>query len=214
MMLRRITLGASITALVTILPQLAFAHHPLGGMTPQTMMQGFLSGIGHPVIGLDHLGFIIAIGLLAAFHKNRFLLPLGFVVATIAGTLLAVTSFSLPFAEFMIALSVLGAGLLVARGRMVALVPAISAAGAAGLFHGYAYGATVIGAETTPIMAYLVGFAAIQFAIASAAGLFASRILLARNSDAVQVRLAGAMVAGMGLFIVAEQVEAVVFSMV
>jgi len=28
------------------------------------------------------------------------------------------------------------------------------------------------------------------------------------------VRLAGAMVAGMGLFIVAEQVEAVVFSMV
>lgn len=211
-MVRRIGSVASIMSLVTMLPQIAFAHHPLGGMTPQTMMQGFLSGIGHPVIGFDHLAFIIAIGLVSVFHKNRVLLPLGFVAATIIGTLLAVLSFIMPLAEFVIALSVFAAGIMAMRGRMVALLPAIGVAGAAGLFHGYAYGAAVIGAEPTPIIAYLAGFAVVQFAIATVTGIIASRLIEAQR--AVHVRLAGAMVAGIGVFIVAEHVETAVFSII
>ena len=43
----------------------AWAHHPFGGQTPETFIQAFLSGVGHPVIGLDHLTFVIASGLVA-----------------------------------------------------------------------------------------------------------------------------------------------------
>ena len=44
----------------------AEAHHAMGGTTPQTLAQGLLSGLAHPVIGLDHLAFTVAAGLLAA----------------------------------------------------------------------------------------------------------------------------------------------------
>ena len=39
----------------------ASAHHVMGGKTPTTFVDGFLSGLGHPVIGPDHLAFLLAI---------------------------------------------------------------------------------------------------------------------------------------------------------
>src|SRR5262249_29863369 len=41
----------------------AFAHHVMGGKTPSTFVEGLLSGTGHPVIGPDHLAFLLAIGI-------------------------------------------------------------------------------------------------------------------------------------------------------
>ena len=38
----------------------AIAHHPMGGNTPSTLWEGLLSGVGHPIIGFDHLAFIVA----------------------------------------------------------------------------------------------------------------------------------------------------------
>ena len=40
----------------------ALAHHPMAGKTPSNMMEGLLSGIGHPVLGMDHLAFVFAMG--------------------------------------------------------------------------------------------------------------------------------------------------------
>src|ERR1044071_6160591 len=40
----------------------ASAHHVMGGKMPTTFAEGFLSGLGHPVIGPDHLAFLLAIG--------------------------------------------------------------------------------------------------------------------------------------------------------
>ncbi|PKO63289.1 MAG: urease accessory protein UreJ, partial [Betaproteobacteria bacterium HGW-Betaproteobacteria-17] len=48
---------AATTGLLLVASTSALAHHPMGGMTPQTLSQGLLSGLGHPVIGLDHLAF-------------------------------------------------------------------------------------------------------------------------------------------------------------
>ena len=89
----------------------AFAHHPLGGMTPQNFMQGFLSGIGHPVIGFDHLAFVVAVGLIAAFHANRLVMPALFVVGTVAGTALTLAAVTLPLAELVITGSVIAGGI-------------------------------------------------------------------------------------------------------
>ncbi len=40
-----------------------YAHHVMGGRMPATFAEGLLSGLGHPVIGIDHLAFIVAVGL-------------------------------------------------------------------------------------------------------------------------------------------------------
>ena len=46
----------------------AHAHHVMGGQTPATFVQGLLSGFGHPIIGIDHLAFIVAMGVAA--HRS------------------------------------------------------------------------------------------------------------------------------------------------
>ena len=140
----------------------AFAHHPLGGAAPETVLHGFLSGVGHPIIGFDHLAFVLAIGVLSALQTHRLVLPFGFVIGTVIGSLLTLAAVTLPLTELTITVSVLFAGLIVMRGRDVAVLPATILGTLAGLFHGAAYGAAVIGAETTPIIAYLVGFGLTQ----------------------------------------------------
>ena len=48
----------------------AFAHHVMGGKLPETFLQGLLSGLGHPIIGLDHFGAIVGIGILVAIAQR------------------------------------------------------------------------------------------------------------------------------------------------
>mgnify|MGYP006450570869 CR=1 FL=1 len=61
------------TACLSPLPLTALGHHPMGGETPKTFTQGLLSGLGHPVIELDHLLFVIAFALLVGLAGRRFL---------------------------------------------------------------------------------------------------------------------------------------------
>ncbi|MEO1403501.1 MAG: HupE/UreJ family protein [Cyanobacteria bacterium J06635_1] len=49
----------------------AFAHHPFGSTIPDSWVDGFLSDLGHPVIGPDHLVFTIIVGLLAIRLKPQ-----------------------------------------------------------------------------------------------------------------------------------------------
>ena len=72
--------------LLSVFSGSAYAHHPLGGQTPQTLWHGLLSGLGHPLIGVDHLLFVIAAGLLALRYSGRYLLPLAFAATTAVGT--------------------------------------------------------------------------------------------------------------------------------
>ncbi len=63
----------------------AFAHHLMGGHTPATFGEGILSGLGHPVIGLDHFAAVVAVGCLAAAHRAAYPLVVAFVLAMMAG---------------------------------------------------------------------------------------------------------------------------------
>ena len=208
--MNRILLSAA--AMVLMSAGAAFAHHPLGGMTPQTAMHGFLSGVGHPVIGFDHLAFIIGVGLIAAFHRNKLAMPAAFVAGTVGGTMLTLAAVSLPLAELVITGSVVAAGVVAMRGKIMDLRVAAILAAAAGLFHGWAYGAAVIGAETTPVIAYLVGFGMIQMLIAGGVALATARVWKIIDVAALQPRLAGAVVAGVGLAFLVENVEGMIFS--
>ena len=145
----------------------AAAHHPTGGAMPATLLEGLLSGVGHPILGPDHLAFVFGIGLLAGIAGFGAMLPILFVVAMTAGVYLHVAGLDLPQVEVLIATSVILVGLAVLRPRSQNGGWFEGGAFAlAGLIHGYAFAETVIGAETTPIIAYLTGLAATQLTIA------------------------------------------------
>jgi len=187
----------------------ALAHHPLGGGTPETFMHGFLSGVGHPVIGIDHFAFVVAVGLVAAFAARRFVSPLAFVVATMVGCLLHFGGLMLPMSELLIAVSVLALGAVVLSGKRLSDLTQIAAFSVAGLFHGFAYGGAIIGAEATPLVAYLAAFSLTQFLIAAGVMVLVTAVRRAADVKAIQPRLAGALVAGVGLVFVWENVESI-----
>jgi len=158
---------AAISGVLLLASSPAFAHHAMGGATPQTFAQGLLSGLAHPVIGLDHLAFLIAAMLLACTLKGaaRFLVPLVFVGATLGGTAMHVGAANIPLSETLVAISVIIAGVLALTRRNPGAVALGALFAASGILHGYAYGESIVGAEMTPLLAYLAGFAAIQYGL-------------------------------------------------
>jgi urease accessory protein len=177
----------------------AFAHHPMGGATPATFADGLLSGVGHPVIGLDHLAALIGVGLVASRFARGLALPAFWVVAMAAGVGLHLASADLPHAELLVALSVVIIGIAATLRTTLpyAAIAALFAIG--GAVHGYALGESIVGAESTPLVAYLIGLIVIQTAltigIAFAARRFANASL---QVPSLQLRLAGLAVTVMG----------------
>ena len=156
---------AVLAIIVTMASQPAWAHHVMGGELPQTFLQGLLSGFGHPVIGVDHLAAIVGVGILAALAGRSGAVVLAFSVAVIAGVGLHLAKLDLPASELFVGLTTLLIGaLVIARQSMGAGVAALLFA-IAGLVHGYALGESIVGAEASPLMAYLLGLLVIQTAI-------------------------------------------------
>ena len=175
----------------------ASAHHVMGGKIPTTFTEGFLSGLGHPVIGPDHLAFLLAIGVAVGVGGLNLVLPLLFVVASAIGVTLHVNGVNLPGAEIVVAVSVLFAGFLIARGRALPVSLWAILFAAAGLFHGYAFGESIFGAERSPLHAYLLGLIIVQSVLTVGTALFVRR--KAGGVSAIAPRLAGAVIVGVGL---------------
>ena len=175
----------------------ASAHHVMGGKMPTTFAEGFLSGLGHPVIGPDHLAFLLAIGVAVGVGGLSLVLPLLFVVASAIGVTLHVNGVNLPGAEIVVAVSVLFAGFLIARGRALPVSLWAILFAAAGLFHGYAFGESIFGAERSPLHAYLLGLIIVQSVLTVGTALFVRR--KAGGVSAIAPRLAGAVIIGVGL---------------
>src|SRR5215472_7268655 len=109
-LLRQLSRIAAASAALAASAAPAFAHHLMGGRTPSTFAEGMLSGLGHPVIGLDHFAAVVAIGCLAAAHRAGPVLAIGFVVAMMAGVGLHLHGATVPADEIMVALSVIALG--------------------------------------------------------------------------------------------------------
>jgi urease accessory protein len=154
-----------VFALMMMITQPAWAHHPMDGKLPQTFLQGLLSGFGHPVIGVDHLAAIVGVGILAALAGRGAAVVLAFSVAVIAGVGLHLSKVDLPAGELLVGLTTLLIGaLVIARQSMGAGLAALLFA-IAGLVHGYALGESIVGAEASPLVAYLLGLLIMQTAI-------------------------------------------------
>jgi urease accessory protein len=197
--LKSLAAAGSIALAAGLLALPAQAHHPLGGKIPANAVEGFLSGLAHPVIGPDHFVFVVAIGLLAALSGRGMLLPAGFVLATLAGTAAHLQSLTLPGAEIGVALTVVIAGAMLAASRQIGWGMLMGLGAIAGFFHGYAYGEAIVGAQMSPLVAYLAGFAVIQMGVALAALGLGRRVLAAATSDRpLNLRFAGFVVIGAG----------------
>ena len=154
-----------VLAIMMMVAEPAWAHHVMDGKLPQTFLQGLLSGFGHPVIGVDHLAAIVGVGILAELAGRSAAVVLAFSAAVIAGVGLHLSRIDLPASELFVGLTTLLIGALVILRQSMSAGRALLLFALAGLVHGYALGESIVGAEASPLVAYLLGLLIIQSAI-------------------------------------------------
>jgi len=189
-----------VVTTVMLLPGVVWAHHFMEDQLPQTFAQGLLSGLAHPVIGIDHLAFIIATGFLLALVKHGVWGVIAFTSGSLLGATLHLTGFGLPGGEVMVALSVILIGGVILSGHRVALAWLAGGLILAGIFHGYAYAESIFGAEPAPLSGYLIGFCSVQLGIGVGALLLHRRLIAISANSARPISSAlGAVVGVIGL---------------
>lgn len=128
----------------------AFAHQWAG--------HGAGYGLLHPFSGLDHLSAMVAVGLWAAQLGGaaQWRIPAAFLVAMLAGTLLRIAGWDIPYVEAGIAASLLVLGLLLAMAQRLSTVVAMALTAVFALFHGHAHGSEIPTAMAQA--SYILGF--------------------------------------------------------
>lgn len=119
---------------------------------------GLLTGLYHPISGLDHVVAMVAVGLWGAQLgvPAIWLLPVAFPLVMALGGLAGVTGLPLPGIEVGIALSGVVLGLLVALAARPPLSVALLLIAAFAILHGHAHG-TELPVYGVPIL-YAAGF--------------------------------------------------------
>ncbi len=151
---RKLQTPASLAAIAVVLlwPFAAWAHVESG------KAGGFLSGLSHPVSGLDHVLAMIAVGLWGAQlgAPAMWLLPVAFPMMMAFGGMLGLMGIPLPGIEIGIAVSGVVLGALILGETRLPLGVAIALVAVFAVFHGHAHGT-----ELTPgqnAMLYSLGF--------------------------------------------------------
>ena len=90
--------GLAVAPVSYLLTGPALAHHAMDGKLPTTLMEGLISGLAHPIIGYDHLAFVIAVGLVAALVGSPLLIPVAFIIGTLLGAGIHLAGITLPMA--------------------------------------------------------------------------------------------------------------------
>lgn len=185
-----------VPALVAVLTLPAWAH-PQHLHAPG-MEHGLAAGFFHPLLGLDHLLAMFAVGLLAAQLGGRaiWLLPASFLGAMLIGGGLGVSGFGLPGMQIGIALSVVALGIALAVGKQYPLVAAALIVGLFGITHGHSHG-TELTTMSAPAL-YSVGFVAATFGL-HVAGLSLGLLFLHGQRDRFILRVSGAAISLAGL---------------
>lgn len=128
----------------------AFAH------PGHAMANGFASGLFHPLLGLDHMLAMLAVGVWSTLLGERgvYLLPAAFVAMLAGGAMFALSGVPLPGVEPTIAASGIALGAALAfKARPPAWAAGVLV-GAFALFHGHAHG------HELPVAASPLGYVA------------------------------------------------------
>jgi urease accessory protein len=174
-------------------------------LPPLTFSQGLLSGLAHPIVGLDHLAVAIAVGCLAARQARGAWLAIGYLAATMIGAAAHIGEATVAGAEIFVALSVIALGAVLLRTESLRTDIAIALFACTGLVHGYALGEPIAAADAAPRNGYFIGLTLIQSTIVFAA-MAGARALAARTAKPTAVRVLGAAVACIGLVLLVREV--------
>ena len=119
---------------------------------------GFITGLLHPISGLDHVLAMIAVGLWGAQlgQPAVWLLPVTFPMVMAFGGFLGLVGIPLPGVEAGVALSALLLGLMVAREAKPPVVVAAMLVGFFAVFHGHAHGTELPPGQSG--LMYSIGF--------------------------------------------------------
>jgi urease accessory protein len=141
-----------LTFLLLLAAVPVYAHEQTG------QAAGFLTGLKHPVSGLDHVLAMISVGLWGAQlgAPAVWVLPVTFPMVMAFGGFLGLLGVPLPGTEVGIALSAILLGLMVALEARPPLWVAAALVGFFGVFHGYAHGTELPPGENA--LLYSVGF--------------------------------------------------------
>jgi urease accessory protein len=147
------SLSLAFALFLSLIPTIAYAHD--GGNIP---LGGFLVGLLHPVLGLDHLLAMLSVGILSAQigGKAIWTVPATFVGVMAVGGLLGLAGLNLTATEIGIAISVVLLGLAIALERRLPILVAMLGVGFFAIFHGYAHGVEM--PDTAQPVLYAIGF--------------------------------------------------------
>lgn len=136
---KRTPFSLTVPWLLVLMPIPAWAHPGSGDAA------GLLHGLLHPLSGPDHVLAALGVGLLAWMlnGRARWMIPASFVAVMTLAALVAAFRFDPLVIEAGIGLSVLGTGLLLARGKPVPQAIALTVVSLFALFHGQAHGSEV-----------------------------------------------------------------------
>lgn len=151
MSLHRLPLVPAL-AIVLASAHSALAHEQAG------VAGGLVTGLLHPISGLDHVTAMIAVGIWGAQlgAPAIWLLPITFPLVMAMGGVLGVLGVPLPAPEIVIASSALVLGCAVAARLRLPLAACAFVVGVFAIFHGHAHGAELPRAVNS--LAYGVGF--------------------------------------------------------
>ena len=174
-------------------PSLAYAHVGVGPTS------GFAHGLAHPMMGLDHIAAMVAVGLWAAQRGGRaiWVVPLTFVTVMFVGGLLGMIGLSIPFVEPGIVASVFILGVLIAAAVRLPLVASSLLVGLFAIFHGHAHGAEM--PETVSGLAYGIGFM-VSTAMLHCSGIGIG-VLAQKLRSSVLIRYAGGVAIALGIYL-------------
>ena len=148
------TVASWIGALLLILlqAQTAFAHAQQGAAA------GLLTGLAHPVSGLDHVLAMVAVGLWGAQLGAPAIwgLPVAFPMMMAMGGMLGLMGVPIPGIEYGIAASAIVLGVAVTLEVRASLILTALLVGIFAIFHGHAHGTELPPGQSA--LAYSMGF--------------------------------------------------------
>jgi urease accessory protein len=173
-------------------PLSAWAHVELG------QAGGFLTGLSHPVSGLDHVIAMVAVGLWGAQLgvPALWVLPVAFPMMMAFGGMLGLMGIPLPGVEIGIAVSAVVLGALVFGQVRLPLPAAVAVVAFFAVFHGHAHGTELQPGQNA--MLYSLGFV-IATGLLHAAGI-AIGLIHRWDLGRAALRGAGALVMAGGLY--------------
>ena len=182
---------SALALLALAAPALAHTNRDVGA--------GLLSGLLHPLTGLDHLLAMVAVGIWGTQlgAPAVWLLPLTFPLVMSFGGVLGVRAVPLPAVEIGVAGSAAVLGLMILLSARPLLSVAAGIVGAFAIFHGHAHGAELPAAGEP--LAYGLGFVLVT-GLLHAAGI-AIGLLDRWPAGALALRGLGAVIGAIGLYL-------------